>query len=278
MRGVLFITLFTMSSVKADSQTIDDIKGINMKFQEVMSKMGQIDKRITQMSQRDTKILSGIETIMKHLSYEIVDGGFSEWSSWSSCQVTCGEGMKSRTRTCTQPPPKYGGKICAGDYSETAACTSARKCPIDGGFSQWTTWSECSVYCGEGTITRTRSCTQPIPAHGGRDCVGANSENKTCVNAQNPKCDYEVVAEFEGTCRKANGDWKGMKGRIIDSYEPDPAKCLRRCMKESDATGCSHNNWVYICYLETGEVSKGSGQKGGKCWKLSLKKGARNVE
>ena len=47
----------------ADSQTIDDIKGINMKFQEVMSKMGQIDRRITQMSQRDTKILSGIETV-----------------------------------------------------------------------------------------------------------------------------------------------------------------------------------------------------------------------
>ena len=51
-----------------------------------------------------------------------VDGGFSDWSSWSQCSVTCGNGTKQRTRSCTNPPPANSGKQCGGRTLEIIIC------------------------------------------------------------------------------------------------------------------------------------------------------------
>ena len=51
---------------------------------------------------------------------------------------------------------------------------------VDGGYSDFGDWSECSNDCGGGTQTRTRTCTNPAPAHGGADCVGDSSETREC--------------------------------------------------------------------------------------------------
>ncbi|XP_078656418.1 receptor-type tyrosine-protein phosphatase epsilon-like [Branchiostoma floridae x Branchiostoma belcheri] len=58
--------------------------------------------------------------------------------------------------------------------------------PVDGGWSPWTDWPPCSVSCGNGTRTRTRTCDNPSPAYGGRDCEGAASETQTCPDQ--PAC------------------------------------------------------------------------------------------
>ena len=43
--------------------------------------------------------------------------------------MTCGDGEKTRIRTCTNPPPTDGGKECVVDSSsETSAC-SKTNCP-----------------------------------------------------------------------------------------------------------------------------------------------------
>lgn len=64
---------------------------------------------------------------LKHMLLLIVssvDGGYSSWGQWSSCSVTCGGGTRSRSRTCTNPPPQFGGKDCSGlgSSSESEAC------------------------------------------------------------------------------------------------------------------------------------------------------------
>ncbi|XP_020601543.1 neurogenic locus notch homolog protein 1-like isoform X6 [Orbicella faveolata] len=43
-----------------------------------------------------------------------VDGGWSKWSGYTPCTLTCGGGVQYRKRTCTNPAPKYGGKSCQG--------------------------------------------------------------------------------------------------------------------------------------------------------------------
>lgn len=40
---------------------------------------------------------------------------------------------------------------------------------VDGDFTQWSQWSECSLYCGSGTRRRFRRCS-PIPRCGGDPC------------------------------------------------------------------------------------------------------------
>ena len=51
---------------------------------------------------------------------------------------------------------------------------------VDGGYSKFGDWSECSAECGVGTQTRSRTCTNPAPANGGADCAGASSETRNC--------------------------------------------------------------------------------------------------
>ena len=51
-----------------------------------------------------------------------VDGGWSGYGSWSKCSAVCGGGTQSRTRTCTNPAPRYGGQDCVGEETETKDC------------------------------------------------------------------------------------------------------------------------------------------------------------
>jgi hypothetical protein len=57
-----------------------------------------------------------------------VDGIWSPWSSWSSCDVTCGSGSLLRHRTCTNPAPQNGGLDCPGNGTELKTC-QLKLCP-----------------------------------------------------------------------------------------------------------------------------------------------------
>ena len=62
----------------------------------------------------------------------VIDGGYSEWCPFTPCSVTCGGGVKHRSRTCTNPPPENGGKHCdqLGPEKESQVCNTeaCRKC------------------------------------------------------------------------------------------------------------------------------------------------------
>ena len=58
----------------------------------------------------------------------IVNGGWSGYKPWGTCSVTCGQGEKTRTRTCDSPAPANGGQACVGNASETGSCIEA-DCP-----------------------------------------------------------------------------------------------------------------------------------------------------
>ena len=51
-----------------------------------------------------------------------VDGGWSDYSRWSSCSAKCGAGKMSRKRYCNNPVPFNGGKSCDGNDEETKDC------------------------------------------------------------------------------------------------------------------------------------------------------------
>ena len=55
------------------------------------------------------------------------------------------------------------------------------KIAIDGGYTDWSA-SECSVTCGGGKQILTRTCTNPPPSNGGRNCarLGAAKKEEEC--------------------------------------------------------------------------------------------------
>lgn len=57
---------------------------------------------------------------------------------------------------------------------------------VDGGWSDWDEWSECSVTCGNGTQQRSRSCNNPAPLHDGKDCTGDAMDVKQCSTGHCP--------------------------------------------------------------------------------------------
>ncbi|KAK3728739.1 hypothetical protein QZH41_002662 [Actinostola sp. cb2023] len=108
-----------------------------------------------------------------------IDGNFTEWSNWSNCTRTCGNGIQQRMRTCTNPPPANGGANCTGHTNETQHC-NPNHCPVNGHWSDWSDWSYCNRPCDTGEEKRTRTCTNPTPQYGGKDCKGHKNESTEC--------------------------------------------------------------------------------------------------
>ena len=92
---------------------------------------------------------------------------------WSSCeQKILGQygptaGTQTKTRTCVQP--KYGGVECSGSSSLSQDCNI----PKHGVWGAWSDWSSKTVRCGSGTITRSRTCSEPL--YGGNECTKTNN-------------------------------------------------------------------------------------------------------
>ena len=51
--------------------------------------------------------------------------------------------------------------------------------PVNGNWSDWGPFGDCSVTCGSGSKTRARTCTNPAPQHNG-ECVGNDVETAAC--------------------------------------------------------------------------------------------------
>ncbi|KAI8502563.1 hypothetical protein Bbelb_192650, partial [Branchiostoma belcheri] len=62
-----------------------------------------------------------------------INGGWSAWSVWAECSVSCGTGTGSqaRTRHCDNPEPQFGGNNCTGDAQETKPCNADVLCSVN---------------------------------------------------------------------------------------------------------------------------------------------------
>ncbi|KAM6962600.1 hemicentin-1 [Aplochiton taeniatus] len=109
-----------------------------------------------------------------------VHGGYSEWMEWGPCSVSCGVGAQKRLRQCNNPLPANGGRHCAEPDTETRSC-QGKPCPVNGSWSEWSLWEECSRTCGQGNRTRVRTCSNPPAQHGGRPCEGKTVEAIMCI-------------------------------------------------------------------------------------------------
>lgn len=155
-----------------------------------------------------------------------MDGGWSDWSIPTICSNTCGPGITIKKRECNNPPTALGGKECEGPSIETESCNLG-PCPINGNWSEWSSWSNCEGNCnngGTGVMTRNRSCNNPAPQNGGKSCIGDNIEINTC------KLNSCVI---DGNWSNWS-DWSvcnnGMQERTRQCNNPDPQNGGKNCI------------------------------------------------
>lgn len=75
-----------------------------------------------------------------------------DWSAWSYCSKSCGEGSKSRKRTVAVQP-RNGGAQCEGPSEDVDRCNDF-DCPIDCQWGLWNDWSGCTASCDGGSRQR----------------------------------------------------------------------------------------------------------------------------
>merc|ERR1711962_83840 len=153
---------------------------------------------------------------------------WTDWGKYSKCSATCGQGTKTRTRTCHD---MITGRDLDNDECGTEGltnehmdnCVVKTNCPVDGGVGQWIEWGPCSIHCGVGgTRQRHRDCNDPRPQFGGKDCPKFEKKQTEECNGEG-KCPVNCVwshwgkwSDCDKTCYPPTYDDKGVwkKGAI----------------------------------------------------------------
>uniref|UniRef100_A0A3B5KU71 Uncharacterized protein n=1 Tax=Xiphophorus couchianus TaxID=32473 RepID=A0A3B5KU71_9TELE len=149
-----------------------------------------------------------------------VHGHWSAWTEWSECDALCGGGVRQRSRTCSAPPPKNGGRECEGMTRQSQTCNIQ---PLHGGWSLWSRWSPCSSDCDSGVQTRERLCSSPTPQHRGSNCSGPHIQTKDC-NSHPCSVDGAWSRWSDWTdCSKSCGGGIQSRRRLCDSPSPEGA-------------------------------------------------------
>lgn len=113
------------------------------------------------------------------------EGGWSEWSEWTECSRQCGGGRQQKTRTCDG----YRSSDCDGPNMMERVC-NLQSCK--GVWGCWTDWSPCTVTCGQGTRSRSRTCSVEGGDPAGvneldiEGCAGPTEMKEYC---NNPSCE-----------------------------------------------------------------------------------------
>ncbi|XP_046699889.1 adhesion G protein-coupled receptor B2 isoform X8 [Silurus meridionalis] len=159
------------------------------------------------------------------------DPAAEEWSQWSVCSLTCGQGWQVRTRSCVSSP--YG-TLCSGPLRETRLCNNTATCPGGGNWGSWNQWSLCSKTCDSGWQRRFRMCEgtgiQNYP------CDGSGEEVRSCNDKKCPAPHEICKDEYQDLMT-----WKrASAGETVYNKCPSNAtgSASRRCLL--DANGVAY--------------------------------------
>ncbi|CAL8281279.1 unnamed protein product [Arctogadus glacialis] len=195
------------------------------------------------------------------------------YSAYDPCkQLWCSHPENPFFCKTKKSPPVDGTKCGLGRNCFKGYCLNLTPDLLrqDGGWASWSLFGSCSRSCGGGVQYRTRHCTGPAPANGGRPCIGNRFEFQLCSLGDCPTLsDYRAEQchlwdthfEHEGTkhhwlsyenpesddrcqlyCQsKETGEVVYLETQVHDgtrcSYSDDYSLCVRA---ECEHVGCDH--------------------------------------
>uniref|UniRef100_A0A8C8EWH0 Thrombospondin 1b n=1 Tax=Oncorhynchus tshawytscha TaxID=74940 RepID=A0A8C8EWH0_ONCTS len=169
---------------------------------------------------------------------DYAEDGWSLWSEWTHCSVSCGRGIQQRGRSCDRI-----NNNCEGTSVQTRDCylqECDKRFKQDGAWSHWSPWSSCSVTCGAGVITRIRLCNSPTPQLEGKDCQGEGRQTETCTKSPCPINGNWGPWSLWDTCSATCGGGAQTRKRLCN--DPAPKYGGKECQGDSKATQQCNKN------------------------------------
>ncbi|KDR23512.1 A disintegrin and metalloproteinase with thrombospondin motifs 7, partial [Zootermopsis nevadensis] len=134
-----------------------------------------------QFGTHTTAVCTPLEEICSRL-WCVVEGACTTMLRPAAAGTHCGKHMWCLNQQC----------VTIGERPEA----------IHGGWSDWGSWSECSRTCGAGVSITERQCDHPVPAFGGKFCVGERRRYRVCNTEPCP----DGVPSFRAVqCSNYNG-------------------------------------------------------------------------
>ena len=176
------------------------------------------------------------------------DNAWTDWTSWSECSRSCGEGIRTRLRACENPT--YG--FCPGltGSDEVESCNEG-SCPT---WSKWSEWGDCSADCDTGIQTRTRTCLNGLED----DCAGSSQEDDFC---NRHSCGEPSKLYYWTEYGMGSWDWRNIDEQFLPNGETFTDRCLSYCLSRPDCITAAVTEGYY----------RNRGQKGFyKSWKCDV--------
>merc|ERR1711962_1122372 len=139
----------------------------------------------------------------------VVDGGWSSWS-YGACNKTCGGGTQRGTRSCNNPRPSNGGKICVGSGVTTRQCNT-KSCP-GGCRTGWMEFAGRCYYVAKGTKNITWDASEA-------ECK--KLDTRSYLPSVGSQLEQDYIAQYakdaniylRATDKDKEGQWKWTDGR-----------------------------------------------------------------
>lgn len=178
------------------------------------------------------------------------DCELGDWSAWTTCSVSCGNGTSLRERKIVSREAE-GGKPCSGALEQENPCYQ-EGCPVDCLWDDWSEWTECSTSCGSNvslwaTSTRQRAVTESL---GGKPCLGEEKRRTLCGQSPCPvECVWDDWGEWKA-CTKSCGS--GITERLRNVSIPaahggedcmGSTRDVKKCARNPCPQDCRFGDW-----------------------------------
>ncbi|XP_049778621.1 A disintegrin and metalloproteinase with thrombospondin motifs adt-1-like [Schistocerca cancellata] len=151
---------------------------------------------------------------------------------------------------------------------------------VDGGWSEWSPYSECASGCllgddgllstgSTGIRVSTRRCNNPRPENGGINCRGNDRRFKTCRAVQCANVQRTTIRDFASQiCQRAKEIDNELLGTGFQRMSSDPEEaCTVWCYKRNG--GSKSRGWTFpdgtICHSWRSRYSKSTYCISGRC-------------